>query len=416
MDTGSDFIQPEFLNILFFKQDNLVIFPYVDLKHLHAFQLFTIGHQFTLLDSAAIYDIKTVLEAEAYNSYSQVPNLYLIHGLNTKSLQDILKMEEENIRCILNVNENVSTLANGAHFIFYNKKSRKFLNYENDDLEFENLLISSSENETALLDSIQMIKITANKIFNELNSSGDENKIKLILREYPSKFWNKILQFTSNYYNVNVPKLDVPDKIIEQHQKTNSVIKSLKHSYTLDEEYTREYDYIIASNRRISNEFIQLLFDYRTTHVNQSNLSMEQLINPSKLFVYLRTHHWNEGIPNDFVSDWIQMKKTGHSLTEDELNSFENVSERLKIDDAIFSDLASDVSFEQKKPNPPKQIIISKECPSELRFTKLKIKNLPKNRKKNPQEIPQIEDFSKFKEWMLKTMDELEELVKEKIQ
>ena len=65
MDTDFDFMEPEFLDILFFQQKNLVIFPYVDLKHLHALELFTVGHNVVDLESTALYNLKEIIE----NSY-----------------------------------------------------------------------------------------------------------------------------------------------------------------------------------------------------------------------------------------------------------------------------------------------------------------------------------------------------------
>ncbi|MFX1277712.1 MAG: hypothetical protein ACFFAT_22055, partial [Promethearchaeota archaeon] len=73
MDTGTDFIRPEFLNILFFQQKNLVIFPYVDVKHLHALEIFTVGYTVIDLESTALHNIKEILEFEKDNSYSQSP-------------------------------------------------------------------------------------------------------------------------------------------------------------------------------------------------------------------------------------------------------------------------------------------------------------------------------------------------------
>ena len=78
MDTGADFIQPEFLNILFFQQKNLVIFPYVDLKHLHALELFTVGHNIVDLDSTALHNLAEILEFESSNNYSQNPPRYFV--------------------------------------------------------------------------------------------------------------------------------------------------------------------------------------------------------------------------------------------------------------------------------------------------------------------------------------------------
>ena len=64
-------MQPEFLNILFFQQKNLVVFPYVDLKHLHGLENFTVGYNVIDLESTALYNIKEIIEFEANNCYSQ---------------------------------------------------------------------------------------------------------------------------------------------------------------------------------------------------------------------------------------------------------------------------------------------------------------------------------------------------------
>ena len=54
MDTGYDFISPEFFNILFFSQKNLVIYPYVDVKHIHSLDCFTVGYDVIDIDSIGI--------------------------------------------------------------------------------------------------------------------------------------------------------------------------------------------------------------------------------------------------------------------------------------------------------------------------------------------------------------------------
>jgi len=78
VDTGYDYISPEFLNIILFQQKNLVIFPYVDLKHFHALEVFAVGYNIVDLDSTAIHNIVELLEYESYNSYSQNPTLFFI--------------------------------------------------------------------------------------------------------------------------------------------------------------------------------------------------------------------------------------------------------------------------------------------------------------------------------------------------
>ena len=60
MDSGVDFITPEFLNILFFQQKNIVVFPYVDLKHLHSLELFTVGYNIVDLESTALHNLKEI--------------------------------------------------------------------------------------------------------------------------------------------------------------------------------------------------------------------------------------------------------------------------------------------------------------------------------------------------------------------
>ena len=149
MDTKYDFLLPEFLNILFFQQKNVVIFPYVDLKHLKTLEVFTAGHNVIDLESTALYNLEEIIY-EANNSYSQDQSFFFIYGLDTEKLADILGLKD--IRCVLNINENVGDLANGSNFIFYNKKSKQFLNYSEStgSLEFEKHLISTSSNKAIL--------------------------------------------------------------------------------------------------------------------------------------------------------------------------------------------------------------------------------------------------------------------------
>ena len=129
MDSGLDFFTPEFLNILFFQQKNVVIFPYVDLKHLHSLELFTFGCNIVDLESTALHNLKEILEYEKDNSYSQNPTLFFIYNVSKEEISEL--MELKGIRCIINTNTNVQDLANGSDFLFYNKKSNQFLNYDN---------------------------------------------------------------------------------------------------------------------------------------------------------------------------------------------------------------------------------------------------------------------------------------------
>ena len=106
MDTGSDFIRPEFLNILFFQQKNLVVFPYVDVKHLHALEIFTAGFNTVELDSTALHNLKEILEFEKNNSYSQNPTLFFITNVSQENIKEIMNLD--GIRCIINSNDKVN--------------------------------------------------------------------------------------------------------------------------------------------------------------------------------------------------------------------------------------------------------------------------------------------------------------------
>ncbi|MCK4382363.1 MAG: hypothetical protein KAW66_03635, partial [Candidatus Lokiarchaeota archaeon] len=108
MDTGYDFISPGFLNILFFKQKNLVIYPYVDVKHIHSLDCFTVGHHLIDIDSTGLDNLHDIVEFETSNSYSQQPTLYYLLNVNAEDLEKL--MESPNIRCIINASENVEHL------------------------------------------------------------------------------------------------------------------------------------------------------------------------------------------------------------------------------------------------------------------------------------------------------------------
>mgnify|MGYP006299046569 FL=1 len=85
------------------------------------------------------------------------------------------------------------------------------------------------------------------------------------------------------------------------------------------------------NHANIGREFIQLLHKYKTEHVNQSNLEMDQLINPSKLYAYLRMHHWKKEIPPEFVKNWVQMKNTEGALKEETKSELKELLADLNI-------------------------------------------------------------------------------------
>ena len=315
MDTSSDFIRSEFLNIIFFQQKNLVIFPYVDLKYLHALEIFTTGYNIVDLESTALHNLKEILEFESNNSYSQYPSLYFIYNVDREKVRELIKMDQ--IRCIINSNDRISDLANGSKFIFFNKKNNQFLNYNltASELEFEDTLIADSQDEELLKANLQKIKIAATRIFKELNHSGKLENLPDILTDYNNKYWNSILEFTSRYYDINVPDI--------------SGIK-LKARQNL-RDFSDEYKVLITTNRALGKEFIQQLHEFRIKKVNPAHLELEELYNPQKLYNYLRNHHWKNGIPEDFIHEWAQMKISNYKLKEEDQSDFTKILMKLGL-------------------------------------------------------------------------------------
>ncbi|MFW9989374.1 MAG: hypothetical protein ACFFC3_12025 [Candidatus Odinarchaeota archaeon] len=326
MDTGSDFIRPEFFNLLFVQQKNLVIFPYVDLKHLKALELFTEGFTVVDLDSTVLNDMKEIIEFEANNSYSQNKLFFFITNVGKKQLQQIMNLE--NVHCIINSNEDISELANGSRFVFFNKKHGQFLNFdiEEKELELEKQLITTYDDE-ALQEQVHQIKIIASKIYRELNNTGDLDKISEILKNYDGsqKYWNSVLTFTENYYEIVVP--DLKDLKVKEKVTPKKVMK----------DFSNEYEILITTNKAIGKEFVQQLHEYRSRKVNNQHLELEELYNPLLLYNYLRNHHWNKGISKDFISSWVSMELSGYTLTELDQDDFNSILKKLNIPPYIFT-------------------------------------------------------------------------------
>ena len=380
MDTGYDFISPGFLNILFFKQKNLVIYPYVDVKHIHSLDCFTVGHDLIDIDSTGLDNLHDIVEFETSNSYSQQPTLYYLLNVNAEDLEKL--MESPNIRCIINASENVEHLANGNYFIFYNKKNRTFLNYqpERENLAFEQQLIRSSQNEQELLDNVLKIKRTATKIFSDLNANANSGNLPTLLSDYEQKYWDKILTFTQLYFNIQIPKFIRPK------------ISSKKKYSVPSKDFSKEYEFILKTNRKIGQKFIQLLHDYRADRVNPANLEIDQLYYPKKLYNYLRNRHWTKGIPQEFITNWFQKLNINSHLDESDRLDFQIIFDKLRI-------------IPVKKINTPKEIKTSKKSVKEHSGFEDKIT------KKVIETIPPIESFQEFRNWVLRKIDELENLL-----
>ncbi|MFX1237184.1 MAG: hypothetical protein ACFFAS_14930 [Promethearchaeota archaeon] len=372
MDAGIDFIRPEFLSIIFFQQKNLVVFPYTDIKHLHALEIFTVGYNTVDFESTALHNMKEIVESEVNNSYSQNPLLFFIYNLDKKALKEI--MEIEGIRCILNINEIITPVVTKEEFVFFNKKNNSFLNYNHSskDLEFEKYLIQSSKNQSILLDKIQKIKSVANTIFSEYVESGELNFLNEILVDYPQKFWNKILKFVELYFAIELPEITqvIHESLLNYRKKTNS-----------QKTFIREYEFIINTNKPIAREFVQVLHDYRHEKINPANLELDQLYDPQKLYDYLRNHHWNDQIPKDFLEKWISMKYTKFNLSELDKQDFEKILKYLKIPEDIVMQLI------------PKHDIEN---------------NSKTARNAHKKSIPSMSDFIAFKKWFLETLERVE--------
>ncbi|NHJ21276.1 MAG: hypothetical protein EAX91_10050 [Candidatus Lokiarchaeota archaeon] len=377
MDTGYDFITPEFFDILFFKQKNLVIFPYVDVKHLHSLDCFTVGHDIVDIDSTGLSNIHDIIEFESTNSYSQQPTLYFLLNVCAEDLEKI--MEYQNIRCIINTSDSVEHLANSNKYIFYNKKNRIFLNYqsERENLKFEQYLFQISQNEQVLLDEVSKIKRLASKIFTEINNYNNPDKIPTLMREYDQIYWDKILSFTQQYFNVQIPEVKRPKA--EVKEKNTVPIK----------DFSEEYEFILKTNRKIGQKFIQLLHDYRAEKVNPAHLELDQLYYPNKLYNYLRNHHWKKGISQDFIATWIQKLNENSHLDENDQSDFQDIFDKLGISSVKPFSIKKEISPTKNRSQRNSEITKEKT-----------------NKAVEP--IPSIKDFKEFKNWLLKKLDDLE--------
>lgn len=390
MDTGYDYLTPEFLNLIFFQQKNLVIFPYLDLKHLHTLELFTVGYNIIDLDATAITDIIDILEHESYNSYSQNPTLFFISNVTKQQLQKIVNLEF--IHCIINTNENLDNIPiDGKHFVVFNKKNKKFLNFnqENIDLNFETWLIKTSQNQSILQDNIIKIKSIATQLFTVLNQDADKKQLIQILSEYEKKYWDKIILFTENYYQIVLPQLP------RVRMSMNSVIDE-----PLDEHldpYLQEYELIMKSNTNIASEFVLAMHEYRSQKVNPANLELMELFSPRQLYCYLRTHHWDQGIPEEFVQEWVSMKNTHYPLSD--------------LDHKDFLTLFSKLNISSENIDFPEVINQNLAAPSVNNEIK-KSKNEIISNYDEPTSIPSIHNFSLFREWVFNKLEQIETRLK----
>ncbi len=408
MDTSFDFITPEFLNVLFFQQKNLVIFPYVDLKHLRSLQVFAVGYDVVDLDSTIVHNLSEIIEFEA-GSYAQQPTFYFVLNPRTEEIERLINSPK--VRCVVNTREIVESLANGTRFVFYNKKSKTFVNYEPEkqDLSFEKHLINTYPDKQLLLDEMIKIKSLATKIFLQLNERNDADKLPKLLRNYDQIYWDKILNFTHLYYDIEIPSFDRPKQLPSKNDNSEP---------EPEEDYSAEYENIMKINRKIGQKFIQLIHNYRFEKVNPANLGVPQLFYPQKLYNYLRNHHWEKGIPQDFVSEWVRATTTDFSLTEDDHMEFQMTLIKLDLPyalpefDAERENEPVAVSSSHFKRENPTQIVLKKEkgpktVPSPVKRNK-QVKKVEQVVQVESDSIPPIENFLEFKGWVLRKLDEIE--------
>ncbi|MEJ2296445.1 MAG: hypothetical protein P8Y23_16970 [Candidatus Lokiarchaeota archaeon] len=343
MDTGYDYITPDFFNLIFFQQKNIVIFPYLDLKHLHSLEIFTVGYNLIDLDATAIHDIIDLLEHESYNSYSQNPTMFFISNVTQDQLRKIIVVDS--IRCIINANENIENFpTNKSNFIYFNKKTKNFLNFNPDGMDFnlETWLIKKSQNQS------------------------------------------KIIQFTENFYQIKVPELP-----------RVRISPNLVQKESLDE-HSMEYEAIMKSNSQIASEFVQAIHQYRSNKVNSANLELMELYNPRKLYNYLRDHHWEQGIPKEFIQDWVNMKISHYPLSESDHQDFLNLFNKLNIS---YPNI--EFPLKDSESSTPSLDYLDKEFKDEI-LVNAEVST----------GIPPIHDFPLFTQWIFDKLEKIESRLK----
>ncbi|TFF98904.1 MAG: hypothetical protein EU541_06305, partial [Promethearchaeota archaeon] len=318
MDTEYDFITPEFLHLLFFKQKNLIIYPHIDVKHLQGLETFTVGYTLIDVESTALYNLKDLLRTA---SEGNTPNFYLIYGLNKEKAKELLELER--VHCILNVNESMTECISDADdsFVFFNKKTGKFLNYHfnEGELKFEHMMISLAKDPERVRTELLKIKNITERLYKGLNTNPDQIDVPMLFSDYNEEEYLKLFEFAANYYDINIP-----DEIMEQ--KPRFIQENSKQA-----RFFEEFKAITSVNQKFTDELIKMLHTYKQTKVNPSNLELEELHTPMLLFNYLRQHHWNTGVPVKFLKKWVQMEHTKYQLTREDLDDFSIILGKIGI-------------------------------------------------------------------------------------
>jgi hypothetical protein len=390
MDTQYDFLTPEFLHLLFFEQKNLIIFPYVDIENLRVLKMFITGYKIIEIQSNDLFNIKDVCTLSIEESDSEEKTFFLIYNLTKKNIEELSTVK--NFHGILNSNEDLSDLnLNNDNFVLYNKKRQCFLDYsfEEKDLDFEKKIFLEKDENGSINTILEKIHSTAKEVLSELNRKNTPQIISEILKDYSESETKKILTYTQKFFSL---KNDIMEFCCKDAKNDKRKVNRTEN------DYSEEYHTIISSNKFLSKEFIQLLHDYRMKKVNESNLELDQLFSPEALYIYLRVHHWKDGIPEEFLKAWIKMEYTGYTLTEQDILDFEMLLNELTIPTRILMEVLDHITTSKEK-NSPSLLQDSKEkSPRTDQIQEQKQEN----------KIPPIKDFNKFKAWIFHTLDKLE--------
>jgi len=386
MDTEYDIISPEFFYLLFFKQKNLIIYPYLDLKHLIPLECFLVGYNIEKLDGTALYNLSEIIEYGSISTHNHSPTFFIITNVNREEIEKLIKIK--NFHCIINTKEEVSdNLIYNSDFIVYNKKTKTFLNqdFSNIDLSFETEIIQKSSSIEFLADEIQSIKNLGNRIYLEFNKTGKIEDIIYLLSELKPQYHKKILEFVSNYYDIVIP-ISISKELNQPNKNTSSKI-------------IKQYQKIQKINLKIFSIFKTLLQDYKK-NFDDSNLATKQLF-PKYFFVYLREHHWKNGIPRKFLNNWHSRYISQMNPNDENHTEFQQILSILDVSEQEINSLFMKNSSIKDKTKP----LIINNSSSSIDFTLKDIDN---------KEIPSINNIDKFEKWILNKLDQIDSILEEK--
>ena len=396
VDSAYDFLTPELLNVIFFHQKSVVVFPYVDKKHLKSLEIFCVGYSIIDLDCTVLDDVVGIVGHEV-GTYSPNPNFYFIYNASKDIIASLHDME--NVHFIINTHEDVSQLVNGHSLIFYNKKNKRFINWKFDshELGFENHLFEQSQGNISLLhDSLMHIKSFATRIYAALVETNNYPSIPIMFNEqaetYSSEYWERILEFMEHYYDIRTPP-EIYKGLQELKvlgKKGSKTVPRAKKPHSKD--FSIEYDLIISTDRAISNAFVRALHDYRSEHVNSANLELSQLYNPKELYNYLRNHHWKDNIDEEFVIKWF---KDPALINENNSKSVKVMLKKLAIPHDLVikhepEEMDENITFDSK--------LSENNIHNEVEICS----------NRNSEKKPSIKDFKLFKAWILAKLDQIE--------